>query len=621
MVSYGLRPQSPQPNKHMFDQYLKKNGSLHFTPDELRVLEKLFQLKDKNLISSYELYISDKDEVEFLDTLTYIIKIHKDRFAEDSQDGTKDKEYSQSERSRISSIQRSGDELFEIFSVCTLPNADSVSDAGTGNKDTQETKKISNKTLGFQKESIERSERSDPNGSRFFGVTSDFNSQSGTGEKLKTSSLSIPNAITEAKVKDESSPQNGSGSGSKTLENSSKFDSLQQKNNDQQLPTMTQDSQTGQFHLSVPQAKKAIDPGAFSFYKKTPVQAQLEPTTQIVQSSAPINIQIEAAKEDRSVNNQNEFSGFGFMDDGFEKNSAAPSGHFGTFNPRRKQDDSQKNSVSDNGGFAPVIRNFSENFAQNEAPNFGNSSSIKVEITDVRAHTPPPNPAPERIDYMAISEGHMSFNPSVLKILQNKQKQPPTIEEHKDEGELSASPGKNTAKKTINQSISENCMDSPIRERADSMKQFDIKPIATAECSPARSKTHYESPKSHQRNKGYLSQILRFVLQHDGADPKLAKLCSDIVATADTGASSVTSFPADMFQFSKNKFMKSLDNYVQPILVEAIVERGGDFNRPLNKYNKDGNMEDLVQELMRMTEENEEIVKEGSKLREVGLCL
>lgn len=618
---YNLRPQSPQPNKHKFDQYLRKNGSLHFKPDELRLLEKLNYQKDKNLINSYELYLSDKDEIEFLDTLTYIVRIYKEKAAEGS-DAAKDKDYSQSsEKSRISSIHRSGEEVFEIYSVCTLTNAESVSDGGNRNID--EVKTLSNKTPGFLKDSVERSGKTEPSANKIVTTISDFSNINGTGEKAKSVSIGIPAPITEAKVRDESSPQNNSGAGSKVIQqDSSNLTNYEAVPNAQPDPEENQENQTGQFHLSVPQNKK-IDPGAFSFYKKTPAPLEL-PNLQQPISPPPLNFQIDQARDDKSVTNHNEFSGFGFLDDGYEKNSAAPSGYFGVINPRKKQEDSQKNSVSDNGGFAPVTRNFSDNFSQPSAPNFGNSNGntniLVSQCQEEPAAASKPNPPPERIDYRAIPEGHMSFNPTVLKSLLSKNNRPSTIVEQKDEGGLLGSPVKNSETKTDSFPVKDNCLESPTRLDLSPMKQFDIKPIATAECSPARSRTNQESPKSnHHKNKAYLAQILRFVLQTDGADPKLAKLCSDIVGTSDTGASSVASFPADMFQFSKNKFMKSLDNYIQPILVEAIVERGAEFNKPLNQYNKDGNIEGLVQELMQMTEDHEDIKQEGSKIKDVNL--
>lgn len=561
------------------------------------------------MISAFELYLSDKDEIEFLDTLAYIISIQQNKHESDNRDDSADKEFSSSSHhSKLSSIHKSGDEAFEIFSVCTLANGDSVSD---GNKTLGDSKA----TPGFQKtrnDSIDNLESKEYQSKKQIHSTSEFQALSQIAEKSKHSQLLIPEAIREAKAKDESSPQNGSFN---HIENSEeKFNNQPpvfetNKVEEQELSDQGQNGFSSGGFLSAPIAKK-IDPGLFSFYKKPPPQdsnTDKQPNYQLDNPST--NIQLDAPKDDKMSSNPNDFSGFCFNDDANDKNSVAASGNFGVLNQKRRPDESLKNSVGETGCFVPIPRNLSDNFDKGHLPQLQTVDSIVKEQPD-----PDPPKVSIQYDHRAIALGNMSFNPSGLRALMGMQKQTPIVEQ-KIESETQESPIRPESKDVI-PSVSEAALDSPTKDGLPLPKNFNTDQIVS-EGSPDRNKGFIDTPLNSQQMRAYIAQILRFVMQHDGADPKLAKLFSDVVTTAETGASSMKSFPSDMFKFAKNKFMKSLDNYIQPILVEAIIERGDKFNGPLNRYNKDGDMEGLVRDLITMSEGNEDIINEGAKIKEV----
>ena len=79
MSTYIERPQSPLPRrKNQFSSYLNSLASFHFTdPDDIALLNKLIQEENEFVLSSFDVFESDKDHENLIDSLTRIIEKSK----------------------------------------------------------------------------------------------------------------------------------------------------------------------------------------------------------------------------------------------------------------------------------------------------------------------------------------------------------------------------------------------------------------------------------------------------------------------------------------------------------------------------------------------------------------
>lgn len=594
--------------------YLRGTGRQKFSVDDQMVLERLHEEQDKYLVTTFDLFLSDKDEADFLDTLRHIVAKHRDRVAKLRADSLEEREKSEvSERSGVSQKSDGRDNDFEILSVCTITQGENMSEVNTNTVGENTFKAYSAKTPAFHRDpKIDSFHQSQ--GDERLEFTPENKKQQPTQfhsalHDDKRQSIGITDSITEVRAKDESSPQNAS----------SQVD-LNVVSSFGQASTLVQS-------LAVPPVKDNPRPFAFSFYHKPPAATNPTPAPAPV-----INIQVEPPKEnnapaeppkeDRPMTNGNDFSGFGFNDDA-EKNSATPSGNFFGGNSKKKTEESRRNSASDNNGFNMLNKNLSDNFVGDTSvpPTFGGSNTLNVtHTTSEPVHSSQhldlevnPKPAPtQAVPFEVKNVAHlanMSFNPAGFKALKNMF--PPTIVEQKDESEALGSPSKKDHSLTISQTEP---LVSPTKDSSlHSPPRFPIEPITTAEGSPLRRKP---TTARGRQNKAYLAQILRYVLQHDGADTNLAKLCADLVASSESGSQGASSFPNDLLQFAKKKFTKRLSDYLPPIILEAILERGQVFLPELVACNASGDLDALAAKLVWLSEENADIALYGDKLKQ-----
>lgn len=595
---HNRRPESPKPQEGDFLAFLAASGRHHFSGDEISLLKKLHNARDKFLDLAFELYLTYKDEPDFLDTLRNIIKSHRKNAQQSHQDLLETKSKSQaSERSEASRRSDFRDNDFEILSVCTITHGENMSEANTVGEGT--FRAFSANTPAFNRDPRQESFQQSQGEERFEFTPETQKQQPSQYHSALHDDKRLPlqagDSITEARPNDESSPQNADSEHHPHMV-SSFAPSFQQ-------PTAKANLVAS---LVVPQAKDNR-PWAFSFYQKKPAPPKPEDQT------AGNGLLSEPPKDEKT--NQIEFSGFG-INDTEDRNSAAPSGNFfGGNNSKRKQDESRRNSASDNNGFNMYNRNLSDNFAGDLAPlpSFGvgyiqpsETDSVHIEQSEVTKPAPP-----QVIPFEVKSVAHlanMSFNPAGFKAL--KSMFPPTIVEQKDESEALGSPEKKDH--SVAMVSQTEILESPTKDGTVSPPRFQIEPILTAEGSPLKQK---QPNKTSKQNKGYLAQILRYVLQHDGADSNLAKLCADLVASSESGSQGASSFPADLLQFAKKKFTKRMSDYLPPIMLEAILDRGSVFLPELVACNITDDVHALGQKLVHLSEDNPDIVLEGDKIK------
>lgn len=71
------RPKSPVPRSHNLKIWLNSKGKEYYKDNDLTILLGLLNEANEHLLSSYDVFLSDKDEEEFVDTLSRIVKRKK----------------------------------------------------------------------------------------------------------------------------------------------------------------------------------------------------------------------------------------------------------------------------------------------------------------------------------------------------------------------------------------------------------------------------------------------------------------------------------------------------------------------------------------------------------------
>jgi hypothetical protein len=707
---YELRPESPIPNKYKLGLYLKKSAPRYFGDQELEILDSLYRAKNKYLICAFDLYVSDRDEAEFLDTVRRLLAKNPEEQVNYQYDEEKEgrspgdrmylnltpvktedfdvrsigtKEIKPNERRGRDTMdienteernldyndghmQRANmedddveDDGFVIHSVKTLPNDDGQSEYASNMFESQrENRQPQDRNTPAFNIEVKQTQPSQQTYISPVVVGQTAMAAVGLGIAVAAAASAPKNGVSEIKpipVQDivetktspipvaqpkeqlrnepvgfstpsstqavaSPTPQVNKPEVSSNIQNSKpQFPSIPQPQPQQQEQPPISKQTSGTAELSQNQtnsASQSLAPAeppqqqapppqptkvetmnkavaSISFCKKGPEKDQFfKNFGSVVQKAPP---QEEQPKPQVTSN----FSGFNNDDDQkyFERSSDPASvGAFGAINAKPGVKKSIDNESSEAG--LPCFagsgdQNYSITNQQSAPPAFNTNTnaSAKPNPPSEVTHTSPA-PANDQSNYRTNIQAFESFYGAGFRALMNKNTQP--IIEQKEEAENS--PNRNSqAEKDKTDS---NLRPPPLNLDTD-----------TAPNSPSKSKIL--SPRSSKQHKAYLGHIVRFVLQNDGADANLAKLCADLVAEQEGSAAS---FSQDILEISKKKFLKLMTRFMRPIEAEEILSNGQLFSEALGNPTDD--LVTVGEKLLSIKEENKGMFNEALKLKE-----
>ena len=616
---FDLRPQSPSPHRSRFSTYLKKTAVSYFSEHDLELLAKLHKEKNKELQFCYELYLSDKDDKEFLDDLKHILEIVKghESFKEASLHGKGDTDFEgPAAKVQIEADEKAARDIrihdprmtsgldaspdskygggfeedrmsepdnFQIFSVDTLTNG-STSELGTGRVNVERSNLVSdtpmfindNKLLGNQK----------PESQNLFKPVSLTPDSSALFENRQSAYFVPLNRLENSALPQPPVPVLAPPTINIQAAPPQTPDSPRAEANEQKSHKTIQ---------SIPEEKprQSFNPAIISFCKRGPDRDLF--LNGASQPSAPPEEQQPASLPAKSLTQQNtsEFKGFNIVEDDVAK-FGSQANEINTLN------------TSDFPGFGFKERE-TENSTGSNVPNFGTAANPagnpplpSPQLGNAKQPDSQPSPKqapPVRVDPRI----YISFRNDEFRALLSKS--PAPIVEQKEEAEISSPTKKPPA----------------LADQAQPLEPLAQLQTKQASVIPEEPQSPSKSNQG-EASRPYLAQLTRFVLQQDGADKILAKLCSDFVA--DPQEASQQTFSEDLFEFVKKKFIKNLSPFIQPIYLEEIIEKGELFRAPFEDYDAadPDSLEKLAEKLNVLSDKNQNQLNEMSRLNEVGFA-
>jgi len=619
---FDLRPQSPSPHRSRFSLYLRKTAVNYFSEHDLELLSRLHREKNKELRFCYELYLSDKDDKEFLDDLKHILEIVKghESFKEASLTGKGDTDL---ESSPAKQVQLEVDEKVARDITIHNPRLNSGLDASPDSKFGG----------GFDEDRA-----SEQDNFQIFSVdtlTNGSTSELGTNRVMVERSKPVsdtPMFVHDNKLLDQQKPdsQNLFKPASLTPDSSVHFENRQSayfvpvnrldSSGQLQPPTSTLAPPTINIHFAPVQAsdlqaaepcdqkshktiqsipeekpKQSFNPAVISFCKRGPdrdlfLNGMTKPT------APPEEKQQTSVPQEKTLTQQNtsEFKGFNIVEDDIAKFGSQVN-EINTINTNDfpsfgfKERDTENSTGSNVPNFGTVAN--PPITQEKPSPQLGNSKQLDSQPS-------PKQTTPARVDPRI----YISFRNDEFRALLSKS--PAPIAEQKEEAEIS-SPTKNPPPQSPEP--------AELLEPIPPLQKKQGSIIPEEPQSPTKSK-------QGEPNRHYLAQLTRFVLQQDGADKILAKLCSDFVE--DPQESAQQTFSEDLFEFVKKKFIKNLSPFIQPIYLEEIIEKGELFRAPFEDYDAadPDSLEQLADKLNVLSDKNQNQLNEMSRLNEVRCC-
>lgn len=544
----------------------------------MQILEKLSHEKNKFMIFGFELFLSDHDEDEFLDTLRRILK----------------KELSTSSSIAIQSDQKSDGQNHMITPSKITQNITSSS---------QKERPIGMETIHnmqVQPPRLSSSSRGDKNED-----VSDFNYEKEESNfdilSIKTLPNSEPDQNQEFSHRQSSSNKpvfetpmfnNERKSWTEVDESGNKYIYVNKETSLEEVQEPEKNYLRVQTADDGTQKTGAFLPSNNNIETKEQPPTQERTSIEAPQAQEPPADQ--ASKVIPSTSVKVDFT-YSFCKRGTDREAFLKgTSQAQPLTKSNENEPSQNNNsnVQNNNSGIENDRNSSASNGSNP-PAFG-TAAAPVQSTPSQTETKEKDPQPPAVIEIpkATQIANWSFRNDGFRNLLAAKPQAPTIMEQKEED--LASPTKNSLKGQENLSL-------PIVESSP-QKSTDSPVFISKDPNSNRDKADSASPKgglspTGEKNSAYLGQLSKFVLHQDGADNHLGKIFAEYVSNGETGShfsvSSPSSHPQnlpfseELFEYAKRKFIKTMMNYgMQPMLLEEAVQRGDLFKELFEKYEK-----------------------------------
>ena len=589
---YDLRPQSPAPNKTTLSSFLKKRAGEYFSTDEISILNRLNKQKNQKLICCYELFLSDNDEAEFVETVKILLNIvkNKDKGARKPSSG---------------GLESDGDD-FKVYSVDTLTNGDSnvYNEDGNENKierretlpadtpifnqqnmkafrgndssdeDEEKDKIVVKKEINIFVPSLNTHDNSfnhEGRESAHFQHIDKFNNAEAS--EIKTNNPVPQTSVASSKIKEEE-PNNPYYGNSERQRSQKSIQNIPETNK--------QNHNNAQNLANVSFCNRGNDRNLFMNNLGSGKQVQ-QPQESTKELKEPSN---RDHKRELSHQATSEFKGFGGQEEDNDRNQV-------------------KVNVFNNGlGGTEFDPKESDSTS---LPKFGNEVNEFSREPSQPVQTPVQQVDESPMQVAVTLPFNVSFRGDAFKaILKPRPALPNPIPEQKIETE-SNSPIKQLPEAIYESQFGENSPNSKTNNeniKFEQVSEIDL---------PSKTKT---SSMNKNQNKPYLSQLTRFVLQNDGADKIISKLCADFVN--DTEGSFQNTFCEDLYESLKMKFSKMLSSYIQPIYLDEIMEKGDLFKSAFEEYNynEESSVEKLAEKLLELSQKHRSQLNEINRLNE-----
>ena len=583
-----LRPQSPAPKpEETLMYYIRTRASKHFNREEMNLLLMLAEQKNQNLMCAYELYCNDHDEVDFLDIIQRIMKKEFERLR--SHEGYR------------------GDHPLHI----TPQKSDTV--------DIQ----VDGVESGGIQESEERIfERRDSLGENFVvhsvETLDDYNSMQGTAREIEaTKATGSSSHAPVTPVFDRSTMNNGIIITTIPAESEKATPQLPSLSNNQhpfhnfsnpqpepQVSTIQPSQPQPAFPVSQPSSNfnKALF-SSFSVSKEDKPRF-LDGSRNAEQSSslAVPTLQVNE-KSNQGSGGSNSVSENPFMLSEQRGSPSTDSPPLAALNSPDQGDQSGQASL----GFAKINQGSQPSTPDMTPAGWGSSHNQPKAATQTA-----------KLDMIRYNQAFVSFRGDDMRKLLGRAdpkqaKDKNSIEEHKEEAESSPCKVTHKSSSNIEHGGQGNHQDEAAANLEFGEHQGFTFPMQHTNSTPVVQEV---IPQYTPEELAYYSQMLKFVLVHDGTDKHFAKLCADFVAG---GQVQQDSFLPDLDTFAKNKFCKRLVANITPMNLEEILEKPELFSHLLDDYKREQtSIRMLADKLMDVYEQNKGLMNKGAKLKEVG---